>query len=348
LTSAQRRKRDENDVDKHFDVDRLNREITATSHDSQRRLTRQSAIKKKRIEAEMLKNNVKGPELPNYKLDTVLDYRASVRNVLIDSMVFGAELPKGKAMLRIAENVTEALNLSQEHVGLVLDAFSPYSQGMRQSDIDKFSYRLAGNYKTLRKGIPIRVWTSQDEIDEWGLLKVVRVQEGFEDTDGNDGFYLGMEIYSGILAGNQLVVGYSRGVESSFARKFGVANRDVKKTIPQFLISMIGYGYVTRGWQGHPRVRLIEATSSHKKANRALLQRRIDPALCPHELRPDIVNNCLECPVGRGISMFGQPECSAAIREKTDEAWQDQEAQEHLLKLRQEEEEAWIRKLQNS
>ena len=320
LTSAQRKKCDDNEIDDHFDENRLNREAKSAAHDIHKRNERQAQIQKRRINDEMARHEVK-VELPDYHINRVLEYRDRVREILIEERVCGARL-EGRTLKNVAEYISDALDIPT--LGVILDAFAQYKDGMLYSDMEVLASRFAGNYKTLRKGIPMRFWCPQDEIDDWCLLEILRVGTDYEDVQGNPGFLLDMHMYTGMLSGRNLAVGYSRGVETKFARKLGVANKDVKKAIPKFLTGMVGYGYVVRGYLGQPRVRMMAATPSHKKDNSRLLNGRIDPGLCPFQFKPAAFISCEECPVGRKITQYNQPRCLTAIRPVTHDEWRNE------------------------
>jgi len=323
VTSVKRRKDLLDDINEHFDYDYVNRAILAKKHDDAKRRKRQKAIAKRK-EKEMAKSKTVKPDLPKYSYDAVVEKEQLIYKALTRSYLAGGDKITKKALLAAATAVSDLVVSNNTKVGTsdishIYDLFVPFMRtGMTIDDVRYMAKFIAGNSSKIKKGLVPDTWNKDTDIlSEWALIRIYSSADGFVDHHGRPGFYLGASIHTGSLAGKKLVSGYTCGVESRVAGKFGIPKKDLKKAEPKMLVGMIGFGFLELSYDGTPRVRMFEATTGQKKTNKDLLKGRLDVTKCPYNLKPFKLTTCLECPVGQTPHGFGYPYCSLGLLTKT-------------------------------
>ncbi|HDL86494.1 MAG TPA: hypothetical protein ENH11_09260, partial [Candidatus Acetothermia bacterium] len=315
-TSVQRRKKEDNAIGDMFNEEWLDRVRRAKRHDTNKRRGRQESIRKWRIKEEMAKINDKLPKALPYQMDTVLDHHYELSQLLVDNMCSGGTLTQRKLQV-VADDIHHVIGVKRN---MLIQMLEPYAaRDFTRKEMERLARMMAGNYLTMRKGIPPKAWTSNDELEEWALIKVKDSSSNYSDLQGNPGFMLAVEIFTGALAGTVITAGYSGGVEARFARKLGINLRNVAFFSHKLLVQLEGWAFLCTSSMRQPRPRTLGATSRQRASNKGLVAERFDISKCVHSLKPEVYATFANCPIGYQQVPLGQriKRCRLAVRSTT-------------------------------
>lgn len=195
------------------------------------------------------------------------------------------------------------------------------SQTPTPEEIRALAWRLAGNVHKLCQGHAVPPWEPDLQPTEWCLARVVEIADGTT-FDGDVGFSMTYFFYTGAAAGLEFTRIFKTGNEARFAHSLGIPWKKCKLIYPQELVNMVGYVQLEPGKsKGRlPIFRQTMVTESHKKHNRWVHERRLDPAGCPFGFKPEPYRMCIDCQLT--YDEVNDPEtelrCDMAVRRKPD------------------------------
>lgn len=178
---------------------------------------------------------------------------------------------------------------------------------LAEVDALRLAWRLAGNIRTLKAGLPVVPWTVQ-QADEWVPLQILRLQKTRNSKDK-----LGYEVTTRVLAGSpapmKLMSFWSLRILKFIAFKTGFSWRTYKFAHGVELVGLRFYGLIEAARsRGKPEFHEIECPASMKAWNREMvLKLRFRVGLkCPAGFN----HACYQC-------AYGYDRCPAGTHART-------------------------------
>jgi hypothetical protein len=307
-TNVQKRARINNEICSHFDIEYLDRMRSAKIIDDENRRIRQQEIleRKNKEMAEIRKKKLANK--PFYSLDTVNNFHELIIAAFEKYGCLGSGM-EGEALRQAAKVISKKTKIGYKILCTTLVTHA--TEYMSVSDVHNLATRIAGNYITLRKNIPLIDLAKGAPVEGWALMRVVGVNEKYTDRKGIPGFNMFTEILTGELAGTTIKAGYGINVCRRFGKKLGIKQEELKYITPKFLTNLHGWAYIAEG-SGENRPRELDSNPAHKEYNRELTEYRMNITKCPKRYKPDTYSSCIECPLGYTGTAFKV--CRYAIR----------------------------------